>query len=220
VWRRFPLYAAATVLVIGAQALVVFVFRVPNGIAYSGFILPPLLTTLVYAFVWTDTEPVPEPGAATWERVLERSWAVILIDLFVTLVQANGVAGILDPDPIVKALGVAVLVLTAPLVFVDASATVDNLPVWWVLPGSFWRGVRAVRNRPAFVRALAIVAIGLLVFLAQDRLFDWMHHAAIANAEFWSQVPIGTGTVPPIAALTALVYRDATRPIAGEPEDG
>jgi hypothetical protein len=200
--------------------LIVFVFRVPHGIEYSAFVLPPLLVTLVYAFVWADSDPDPQPASATWERVLERAWAVIVIDLFVSLVQGQGVAGIASSDPFEIVFGIAILLLTAPIIFVDVSATVDNLPVWWILPGAFWRGVRAVRSRPAFLRAIAIIAIGLLVFLGEVHLFDWMHHAGIANADFWSHVPVDTIGAVPIAALTALVYRDATRPGAVAAEDG
>jgi hypothetical protein len=204
------LYAAATACVIGAQALVVFVWRVPFGIAYSGFVLPPLLTTLVYAFVWADSDDTPQTAASTWERVLERAWAVIIIDLVLTILINTGIGGIVAQDPVDVVLGVVILVIAAPLVFADASATVDAMPVWWLLPGAFWRSVRAARG-PAYLRAIAILALVLLSSLVQKPLFDWMQAAHVAYAEFWSEVPLNAITVAPIAALTALVYRDATR---------
>jgi hypothetical protein len=218
-WRRMPLYAGASALLIGVQALVVLVWHVPHGLIYSSLLLPPLLTTLVYAFVWADTEEERPAAASTWERVLERSWAVIIIDLGVGYVQGSGVNGIASSDPFEIVSGIAILVLTAPLVFVDVSATVDEMPVWWILPGAFWRGVRAIRSGSTYLRAVAIVAIGILTFLVQAPLMNWMQAAHLANAEFWAQVPIGTLTVPPIAALTALVYRDAKRTAASDPSE-
>jgi hypothetical protein len=209
------LYAAATAFVIGAQALIVFVWRIPHGLEYSGFVLPPLLTTLVYAFVWADSAEEPQPAASIWERVLERAWAVIVIDLLLTILINTGLIAILAQDPIDIVLGIVILVVAAPLVFADTSATVDEMPVWWLLPGAFWRSVRAARG-PAYLRAIAILALILLSGLVQKPLFDWMQAAHIADAEFWSEVPLNAITVTPIAALTALVYRDATRKTAND----
>jgi len=214
-WRRFPLYTGATALIVALQALVVFVWRVPYGIVYSSFVFPPLLTTLVYAFVWADTGSEAPPAGSIWERVLERSWAVIVVDLGVTFVQSSGVAGIQSGDPLAIASGVAVLIVSAPLIFVDTSATVDDMPVWWILPGAFWHGLRTVRSGTAFLRAIAIVALGLLVLLAEGQLLDWMLSAHVANAAFWAEVPLVAVTIPPLAALTALVYRDAKKITAG-----
>jgi hypothetical protein len=204
------LYAAATACVIGAQALIVFVWRIPHGLDYSGFVLPPILTTLVYAFVWNDSDEAPQTAASTWERVLERAWAVIVIDLLFSILVNTGINALVIQDPIGVVLGIVILTVAVPLVFADTSATVDEMPVWWLLPGAFWRSVRAARGT-VYLRAIAILALGLLALFAQKPLFDWMHHAEIANAEFWAVVPLNAITVTPIAALTALVYRDATR---------
>jgi hypothetical protein len=214
------LYAAATAVVIGAQALIVFVWRIPHGLDYSGFVLPPILTTLVYAFVWSDSDEAPQTAGSTWERVLERAWAVIVIDLLFSILVNTGLHGIALQDPIDVVLGIVILVVAVPLVFADTSATVDEMPVWWLLPGAFWRSLRAARGT-VYLRAVAILALGLLALFAQQPLFDWMHHAEIANAEFWAAVPLNAITVTPIAALTALVYRDATRkPANGDAQVG
>ena len=214
------MYAAATAVVIGAQALVVLFIRVPFGFQYSTVVMLPLLTTLVYAFSWADSDESPQPAVATWERVLERSWAVIVLDLLVGLIQGAGIGSIEAADTIDVCLGIVVLIVSAPLVFVDTSATVDEMPVWWILPGALWRGVRAARG-PVYLRAIALLALGLLVALVEKPLFDWMQAAHLANPKFWSEVPLNAISVAPIAALTALVYRDATRKLPNdEPKAG
>jgi len=195
---------------IGAQALVVFVWRVPHGLVYSGYVLPPLYTTLVYAFVWADSDEAPQNAGSTWERVLDRAWAVIVIDLVFTIFVNTGLDGIITQDPVDVVLGIVILMISAPLVFADTSATVDEMPVWWLIPGAFWRSLRTARG-PVYLRAIAILCLALIPAIAQAPLFDWMHHAEIANAEFWSAVPLNAVTVAPIGALTALVYREATR---------
>ncbi len=177
--------------------------------------LPPLLTTLVYAFVWSDSDEEPHANAATWERVLERAWAVIVIDLIFTILVGTGLRGIVTQDPLEIGIGIVILLLAAQLVFADTSATVDEMPVWWLVPGALWRSLRTARGG-VYLRAIAILALSLLSFLAQEPLFDWMQAMHVVNAEFWSEVPLNAITVPPIAALTALVYRDATRKIAND----
>jgi hypothetical protein len=193
--------------------LVVFVWRVPHGLAYSGYVLPPLYTTLVYAFVWADCADTPQSAASTWERVLERAWAVIVIDLVFSIFVNTGLSGIVTQDPVEVVLGIVILMISATLTFADTSATVDEMPVWWLLPGALWRSLRIARGQ-VYLRAIAILALALIPAILQVPLFDWMHHAEIANAEFWSTVPLDAITVAPIAALTALVYREATRKTA------
>jgi hypothetical protein len=195
---------------IGVQALIAFVWRVPFGLAYSSFIIPPMLTTLVYAFVWADSDDAPESAASIWERILERVWAVIVIDLVITILLNTGLTGILAQDPIDIVLGSVIMLISAPLLFADTIATVEEMPVWWLLPGAFWRSLRVARG-PIYVRAVAILALNLIPALVQVQLLDWMHAKGIANPDFWSLVPLNALTLPPIAAITAVVYRDATR---------
>jgi hypothetical protein len=210
VWRRFPLYCAAVAVTIGAQALVVFGWHGTHALEYASFTIPPLLTTLVYAFAWADVKPEPTPAPAIWERILERSWAVIAIDLVTTIVTSFGLGSLLSADPIDILAGIGILGLSATLIFADVSATVDAMPWWWILLGSFWRSVRATWQGPTLFRALTLVALELLVFGMQLTLQGWLTTLHVAKAEFWSQVPLSALTVPPLAALTMLVYHDAT----------
>jgi hypothetical protein len=200
VWRRFRLYAAATVVAIGLE-----------GLIYAGFVIPPLLTTLVYAFVWADGDAEPPGLGAIWERVLERSWAVLVVDLVTSLILAFAQSYILAGDALEMLTGFALFGVSASLVFADTSATVDAMPVWWMLPGAFWRSVQASMRGPTLPRAIVILGLVLLVALLQAQLYDLLQRTHVAAAEFWSQVPLEAASVPPIAALTALVYRDATR---------
>jgi len=215
VWRRIALYTGAVAFAVCAQAVVVFALRVPNGIVYCGFVFAPLLTALVYACVWADTAQKRPPQMAVWERALERSWAVILIDLAVSFVQITGAGGFRTGDLSDAFIGLAILIMSATFVFADASATLDEMPVWWLVPGALWRSVQACLNGIVFGRAITIVALSIACGFLQDPIYALLQSAHVANADFWASIPLDDATVPPIAALTALVYRDATRP-AGE----
>ena len=160
--------------------------------------------------MWADSDDVPQSAAATWERVLDRSWVVIVIDLIFTIFANDGLSAILSQDPLNVIVGTVILLISATLVFADTSGTVDDMPVWWLLPGAFWRSLRVARGT-VYLRALAILCLELIQALAQVPLFDWMRELKIASPDFWSSVPLNAITLVPIAALTALVYRDATR---------
>ncbi len=205
---RFPFYAAAVAVTIALQWSLVFL-RVPHAIEIGTSIVPALLVTLVYAFVDADSKAEPPPAAAIWERVLERSWAVIVIDFFTSIVVAVGVSGTATGSPLDMLIGALVLLLSALLVFADASATVDDgIPFWWLLPAAFQRSILASWRGPALVRAIAILAMWLTVTGASGSLVSVLTHAHVANADFWAQVPIEAIVTPPLAALTVLVYRD------------
>lgn len=211
VLRRFGLYAAATAGAIGLQALVAVVARVPHGTDLGSFIVPPILTTLVYAFVSADARREPVPARVVWERFLERAWAVIVIDFVLTYVAAIGLSGTASADPLDAIVGILAIGLSVVLVFADAAATVDDdVTVWSLIPRAFGRSLVGACRGPVFLRALAILALQLLVFALENQLYALLTHLHVSDAAFWSQVPLLTVAVLPLSALTVLVYLDAT----------
>lgn len=193
------------------QALVAIVWRVPHGTDLDSFIVLPILTTLVYAFAAADAGSEPVTAAAVWERFLERSWAVIVIDFVLAYVSAIGLSAGLSSEPLDMVAGMLVFGLSALLVFTDASATVDDdVTVWSVIPRAFLRSFQTSWRWPVFSRALAIFAIQLVVYALQNELYALLARRHVPEAAFWSQIPILTVVGVPLAALTVLVYLDAT----------
>ncbi|HEY5425896.1 MAG TPA: hypothetical protein VIJ77_05035 [Candidatus Tumulicola sp.] len=220
VLRRFPLFATATAIAIGLQALLAIVWRVPHAVLLGSFVVLPILTTLVYAFVAADTRPEPMPAAAAWERFLERSWAVVIIDFVLAYIGAIGLSGASSAAPVGAIVGILALGLSAALVFTDAAATVDDdVTVASVIPHAFVRGLTTAWRWPIFPRAIAIFSIQLIVYALENATFTLLQHRHVAEPEFWSQVPILTLVVPPLAALTGLVYLDANEAGANRNED-
>lgn len=194
----------------GVQALVAVVWRIPHGADLDGAIVLPILTTLVYGFVAADARPEPAAASSVWERVLERSWAVIVIDFVVSYVTALGLAGSTSPNALDLIAGLSAFALSVLFVFADASATVDgDVGVLTVIPYGFVRSVQAAWRRPVLPRALAIFSIQLLVAAVQIALGALLQRGHVADALFWSEIPLLTVVVPPLSALTVLVYLDA-----------
>jgi hypothetical protein len=164
-------------------------------------IILPVLTTIVYAFASADAKPGGPAAGQAWERVLERAWAVIVIDFLYALVVGTGMDASLRSSPAGVLTAVVSLSLGVFLIFADASATLDDgIAVWWIVPVSLLRSIAVTLRAPVFSRALVIFSLQLLVYVL----------ASLVAAP-WAQIVLNSAAVPPIAALTALVYRDATR---------
>lgn len=215
--RRLGLFTLAVTVAIVLQAVVALVWRVHEAVALDGFIATPILTTLVYVVIAADIRPRSEASgeapvaAPLWERFLERSWAVIVIDFVLSYVLAFGLGGTASQDLAEVFGGVAIVAVSAMLVFADASAAADDdLTALSVLPRAFVRSVAAVWQPAVFPRAFALLALQLILVALQSAAYALLLRAHVPNADFWSQIPLlGIATVP-LSAFTMVVYLDAT----------
>jgi hypothetical protein len=210
-FRRWPLYAAAILAALAVQAALTLVWHVPHAIDLGGAIAVPLVTALVYAFVSADAGESPVAQSLVWERFLERAWAVIIIDFLLSYVWTAALIYSTSAKPVELLAGLAAFGFSVLAVFADAGAVADDdVTVWTVIPRAFVRSVATAWNGTVFVRALAIVSFALLEFLAQTLLYAALVRVNAWQADFWAQVPLATIVAVPLAALTIVVYRDAT----------
>jgi hypothetical protein len=207
--RRWPLYTAAVAVAFGAQALIATLWRSPAAIEVSNDVALPLLTALVYARVWGDSNENIE-SSAVWERFLERAWAVIVIDFVASWLLTRAFLASPSPTALEEITGVIAFTLVLFTLFADASATIDDdVTVWNVIPRAFLRSIIITLNLTTFTRALAIFALLLVVFFGQFVLYFALVQYHVAQPQFWSSIPLLTISQPPLAALTVLVYQDA-----------
>lgn len=192
------------------QIALALVWRVPHAIEFGSAIALPLLTALVYAFVSADAGETPISESLVWERFLERAWAVIVLDFVLGEVWGAALTYNSSTNFLELVGGLAAFLVTVFTVFADAAAVVDDdVNVWTVIPRSLLRSFVTTWNRTTFVRSLAIVSLGLLVFVAQNALYFVLAAYHAPQAAFWALIPIETVVTAPIAALTVVVYRDA-----------
>lgn len=186
------------------------VWRVPHADELGGAIAVPLVAALVYAFVSTDAGETPIAESLVWERFLERAWAVIVLDFLLSYVWIAALIYSTSANPLQLLAGLAAFGFSVVAVFADTAAVVDDdVSVWTVIPRSLVRSIVTAWNSTVFVRALAIVSLSLLEFVAQNTLYFALVHFNVPQAEFWAEIPIATVFAPPIAAITVVVYRDA-----------
>jgi hypothetical protein len=211
--RHAALYLLTSVAVIGAEALIVFNWHTNAGIAVliASFVVEPFFIAIVTAFTYADVRG-DFSAQATWLRVLERSWAVLIIGLLVDLVAIIGFQSIGAADVFDKLLGAGVIIIAVSLVFADVHATVvdDAEPWWFLVPRSLGASIAVAWQGIAFARALItfmlrVLLPSLLAVLVQN-LLEARHAPAPL---FWANAVSVLLLLPPVQAFCTLVYLDA-----------
>ena len=205
--KRIAFYASMTLVALLLQLAIALLWRVPQALPFAIYVVGPVLTTIVYAFVAADARDSDAPAEPIWPRILERAWAVIVIDLGLGLLQQNimggpatlGVGGVLE--------GVLLLFMTTSLIFADASATVDDGDsALLLIPRSLGRSIAVVFAGGLFQRGLIVLAVQLVAAFAV--LFAYAaasaHH--LKHGDLWTLLVFNTILGVPIAAFTMLVY--------------
>lgn len=207
------LYALTGVVVIAAEALVVFNWHPKPPLAdyVASVIIEPFFVAIVTAFTYADVRG-DLSVAATWSRVLERSWAVLLIGLLVQLITAIGFQSISAADVFDKLLGAGVIIVAVSLIFADVHATVvDDAEPWWLLvPRSLGASMAVAWQGVAFARALIVFMMAallpeLLTIMVQS-ILETRH---IAASLFWANAVSVLLLLPLVQAFCTLVYLDA-----------
>jgi hypothetical protein len=207
------LYLLTAVAVIGVEALIVFDWhtKVPLADEVAEAIIEPFFVAIVTAFTYADVRGDLSPGA-TWLRVLERSWAVLIIGLLTFLISEIGFASISAADAFDKLLGAAVIIIAVSLVFADVHATVidDADPWWFLVPRSLGVSIAVAWQGVAFARALiAFMLRALLPSLLAALVFSILQTRHVTESFFWANAVSVLLLLAPVQAFCTLVYLDA-----------
>jgi hypothetical protein len=92
--RHAALYAIAGLVVVGCEALIVSRWHANavTATTVASVIVEPFFVAIINAFTYADSRE-DLSLSVTWLRVLERSWAVLLIDLLATLICSKSYSG-------------------------------------------------------------------------------------------------------------------------------
>jgi hypothetical protein len=205
----FPIFAAAALACLAAEAAIYFLLHPKLGNVAGDAIFPPILTTIVYVYVAANLPDESQRTARPWERILERVWAVIVIDFITSLIFAVGLSGFAMGSLLNAALGVTVLFMFATMLFADVYAAVEpNVTVLGVVPLAFLRSVSLAWQKGNLPRILVILSLWLVFNAMQAAFFTLFSHWHVRDAAFWADAPFALLATIPIAAFTALVYFD------------
>lgn len=206
VGRRWWMYAALCAAAIAVVAIL-NALQPKIGVWLAQVLVLPVLTTIVYAFTLDDARG----GTGNpWARVLERLWAVIVIDFLTTILSWLGQTFAIAGDVLDVLTGAAMMFFYALLILADASAVVDDEHDWLLLiPRSFGHSFSLSWRRENLWRVLVLFAIQTVIATFVFAIQGVLDAHKVPFADFWAAVPLLTLTTPPMAALIALVYMDA-----------
>lgn len=218
--RRWPLYVAVTFAVASLQAALYFSVHIHRIGLLSLILLGPIIVTVVYVHAHSDAADPAASAAHLWGRVLERLWAVILIDFVVTgltFVFGLGLATAFSPaggaaDFFAGAFGLFALGL---VVFADVHASVsESVSTLLLLPDAFVTSAGlAVRN---VSRVLFILALSIFISTGSSFAFGALHGHHVRNDAFLADLLFEVIFAAPMAAILTAFYLDclARRPEA------
>ncbi len=183
---------------------------------FFGFIVQPIQIAIVYAFA---TAPSDARGD-TFYRAFERSWAVILIDFAMNFIQVPALASVQSGGLFDAFLGGLLMSATAFLIFADVDAVVgSHTSLVGLIPSALLRSIRVIVSRRIYPRAFLILMLQIAVYAASVGFEGLLaHRFSPGFASTISDVVLQTITVAPLAAFTALVYREATSRESGTDE--
>lgn len=204
-WLALAIAAVATVLCEGA----VHAFaRVAHADIIAQIVVPQAITAICYGFAGLTTANQP-PRAELWPRILERLWAVVVINVVLEL------ASLFSSSDAANAgqsffMQLAVMLVIVLLALSDVAAVVQpNLRMRDVLPFAVVRSARLVANTLVWMRVLAVLIVNYLLteaLTAGAQALSATGHGALA---FWVAAVANVVLTAAFAVYLALIYFDA-----------
>lgn len=195
-----------------AGALLWLVYRLtaaPAIIFTASILVDAAIGTIVYAQAKGDID-----GAGTtevWSRVLERLWAVVIVDFIVQFVSIVGIGYLAQGDLADRIVAIPILLIGAGTVFAEAVAVVvDGDPWWFLVVRAIGTSIRTSWSGSTLWRAIVLFTLQFVPMALSTLLTNTaaQHHVRITS--FWSDVPLGILFTIPLDALIVLAFFDAT----------
>ena len=209
VGRHWIAFAAVAVIAIVAEWFVYRKSSIPEFFLPANILISAIVDAIVLGIAKGDVDGWNP--SQTWERILERSWAVIIIAFvswFVTVygLQLLRFGGLLD-----RFFAIPILLIAASIVFAEAIAIAVDEEMWWfIIARSLGTSIRTSWTGSTLARAIAIFALGLLPFNLAALIAAAVTHGDPTTPSFWTDVPLGIVWSIPLDVLTVLAYFDAT----------
>jgi len=191
--------------VFGLEALFYLFVHVRASQLYATLVGEPLLIVVVTVYVGCDARGVLPSAAERWSRIVERAWAVIIVDVALTIVNSVGFGAMQEGDPINVVLGTLVLFLGAMLIYTEPYLCLnDEAPLVAMIPLSILRSMMLAWVNMS--RVFSLFALQLAVAIADVYVEQLCTHrfktAAWADFGFWTIANV------PLSALFAVAYLD------------
>lgn len=173
---------------------------------YAELVFPPLVIVVVTVFAGGDATNTLTT-AQRWERILERAWAIIVIDVGLSFVNVSGLQAVQAiGDPMNAILGFLTLLLSGMLVYAEPFAALEKpAQTLTVVPFAILRSMMLgwVNVSRVFALLAVQITVEIIVLLAEQGA----PHAGI-NPRIWVDLLMQTLLAAPLAALFTVAYLD------------
>ncbi len=204
------MYAGLAAVAIAVQWIVYHQTKAPAVLFTSSIVVDAVIATIVFAQAKGDID-----GANTgdvWSRVLDRLWAVVIVDFITSYVGIVGVASLAAGDLADRIIAIPILLIAAATVFAEPIAAVVDGEQWWFLVvRAIGLSVRTSLRGSTLWRAIALFALGLVPTAVSALIVNAStHNHGTTTTSFWSDVPLGIIYSIPLDALIVLAFFDAS----------
>lgn len=197
--RRWPLYLVCTAVAYVVQIAILrshAIAPIAASLLAASFVAAPA-TAVVFGFGDADDAGHVAPAAAIWGRIVERLWAVVLIDATLNAFWIGGLLNVGSSFGASLFFQIGFLVLATLLAFSEVHAiAAPGLSARVLVQQSILAGVKIGITRIGYLRAMSLVFALLIVAMFS------------AGAPIEAGVAATTIAQMLLAALTVVFYRD------------
>ena len=207
--RRLPLYAALSAVAICVEWLIYRATGAQGLLLASGVVIGAVVDAVVIASVQSDIDGTS--AQEMWSRVLERLWAVVIVNFIFSFISFFGVELAAAGDLMDRILSIPVLLIGVGTVFAEVVAVVSDEDPWWFLVvRAFGSSIRTAWTGNTLWRAIVLFLLQFVPFIVGSTLEPALTHNHVAIASFWSNVPLGILFSIPLDVLIVLAFFDAS----------
>ena len=204
--RRWPLYLLTSAVVLGLEAIFHAFVHVKFTDLYAQLVGGPLIIVVATVYAGSDARDVLPTASERWGRIVERAWAIILVDVGLSIVSSQGLFSFQSADAGTMLLGMLVTVLGAMLVYAEPYICLqDHLETLTMVPFAIVRSMMLAWVNMS--RIFALLLVQLAIVLADLGLHKLAASAGIKDVT-WIDMTYYAFINAPFAVLIAVAYLD------------
>lgn len=195
--RRWLLYLLTCSGVFAAQALFVHLVHVKFAVLFAGLAGAPFVNAVVMLYTGADASGAMESLRARLERLSERAWAIVLLDVGISLIATEGYGAILSSDASMILQGSIIMFMAAMLVYAEPYAILENeVSLVTLIPAALLRSMMLSWVNMSRVFSLFAVQLGAAII------------AMLFFRDGLAGIAFGTFVTALLSALFAVAYLD------------
>ena len=208
--HRLPILLLGALVTIALHGVIVSLWHAPVSVTLTFATFTVGASFNAYVIAMTQGEVDGAPMGAILGRVLERSWAVLIVNFVFLYIEVYAFVLLTQGDILDRILSVPLMLIAASLIFAQTVAvTIDDERWWMLIPQAFGASSRVAWSGAMMWRALALFAIQVAPQFGDSALTGILTRAHVAQADFWANVPLDTIWAIPMNVLITLVFFDA-----------